>query len=416
MKVNISKEAILIVLLFYIIPVLDTFALLVNDYFPFLVVFRGVVFLIGLYLFFTTIYISKQAKSLILFFILYVFTSIFIHILIFDNPYIMKIEAITFIKLMYFPILFFSLVILYKKNLINHLQIEKIMFFYGILLFISLFLGSVTGYGGEIGGRGTDVEATKGFMIGANEIGIMLFLTIPFFIMKIRKYFSLVKAHIISSILYTIAGIIVFTKSSLMAIFVSFVYFAYSLNELKRIKRILIKLLVLSLIVVSSMYLYVVLTGIIDFFMTTFFVTLFDGDILGFFFRGRQNYIDAIYPQLLENSYNYIILLFGAGEYYIRHISEIPLALESNQGTLFEMDFFDFFAMYGAIGSVIYLYIIYGIFVLSKINRGEMSILFILALVFIHSFMAAHVLFSPQVTTLISLILIYNLMKKDLGI
>ena len=55
-------------------------------------------------------------------------------------------------------------------------------------------------------------------------------------------------------------------------------------------------------------------------------------------------------------------------------------------------------------------------FKLSKISKGEMSILFILGLVLIHSFLAAHVLFSPQVTTLVSLILIYNLMKWNLRV
>ena len=110
----------------------------------------------------------------------------------------------------------------------------------------------------------------------------------------------------------------------------------------------------------------------------------------------------------MGNIYNYTIFLFGVGEYYIRYISEIPLYLQSNKGTLFEMDFFDLFAMYGLIGFTIYMNIVYIMFKLSRINKAGMSILFILALALIHSFLAAHVLFSPQVTTLISLILIHN--------
>jgi len=416
MKINISKENILIILLFYIIPVLDTFGLLLNKYFPFLILSKGIVFFMGLYIFSSTVYISKQVKLLILFFIMYVLASIFLHAIILNNPNVIKIEAIALIKLMYFPILFFSLFILYKKNLINYLQIEKVMFLYGILLLISLYLGYMTGYGGEVRGRGTSIEATKGFMIGANEIGIMLFLTIPFFKIKTRKYFSSIKAHFISIVLYTIGGVILFTKSSLIAILVSFVYFEYSSNKLEKIKRLFFNFSILILILASSIYIYTVFADIIEFFTTTFFISLVEGDVISFLFRGRQTYIEAIYPQLLENIYNYIILLFGVGEYYIRYISEIPLSLQSNQGSLFEMDFFDLFAMYGLIGSVIYLYIIYIIFKLSKINKGEMSILFILALVLIHSLLAAHVLFSPQVTTLVSLILIYNLMKWNLRV
>lgn len=407
-KVKISKENIFLVFLLFIIPVFDTFGLLINDYFPVLILSRVLVFLMGILIIITSGFISIGIKFLILFFTVYALLSVSLHVSLFSANSIGEVAS--FIRLLYFPVSFFALYVLSIKQKINIDDIEKTLFRYVILIFISLFLGYISGYGGTIGGRGENIKSMKGFMIGANEVGLMLMLTAPFFISKLNSKVSFFKTHLISITLSSLAGILVFTKSSLIAIFVSVFYFIKDLKKISLWKRILVKITIMLALIITLVKLYESMGDVIDFMATSFFSSLLEKDYLGFFFRGRQNYIDAIYPQLIENKYNWLIFLFGAGEYYIRHISELPLLLDKGKGTLFEMDFFDLFAMYGSIGFVLYFAIIFIIIKTVKVNKYKL----LLILVMLHSFMAGHVVFSPQVTTLISLILIINLKKNIL--
>lgn len=404
-KIKISKEYILIFLLFHAIPVFDTFALLINKYFPILIFSRTIVFFLGILIVMCSRFIPRGVKYLFLFFIFYFILSIFMHSSLFSTDAISEISS--FIKLLYFPVSFFSLYVLFKEGKIGTKDIERVLFRYATLIFISLFLGYISGYGGKIGGRGVNIKSMKGFMIGANEVGLMLILTIPFFAVRLEKKMSFFKTNFLTVFLSAFAGVLVFTKSSLIAIFVPVFYFIRNLKKVSFFKRIFIKSSLALIFFLGSMRLYENLEGIIDFMTTSFFSSLLEGDYVGFFFRGRQTYIEAIYPQLVNNSYNWLIFLFGVGEYYIRNISEIPLSLQAGRGTLFEMDFFDLFAMYGVLGFTLYLLFIF--FIIKKTRITNFKLLFLL--LFLHSFMAGHVLFSPQVTTLVSFILIFNIKK-----
>lgn len=410
LKINISKENIFLIFILYIIPVFDTFGLLVNNYFPVLIVSRSLTFALACLIVFNSSQVQKGVKLLLVIYIIYTLFSICIHSSL-VNVDAFAMEISTFIKLLYFPMSFLSLYVLFKDERIVLADMVNVIFRYALLIFSSLIIGVITGYGGEITGRGADIEASKGFMIGANEVGLMLLLSIPFFIKRLSRFISFFKSNLVGLALYSISGIIVFTKSSLIAVVVALLIFLNNLNQFSRNKRIILKSLIFSILAGLVLYAYRKLSEVVDFMTSTFFATLLEGDFVSFLFRGRQNYIDAIFPQLYENCNNWLFFLFGVGEYYIRKISEVPLSLKAGQGSLFEMDFLDLFAMQGVIGFILFITLLYYIIRLSKVTKQRMH-LFIISLTFLHSFMAGHVIFSPQVTSLISFILIISLIKN----
>jgi hypothetical protein len=146
----------------------------------------------------------------------------------------------------------------------------------------------------------------------------------------------------------------------------------------------------------------------VDLAVNTFFAALFNDGVVSFLFRGRDSYINAIYPQLADHDLNFIFLLFGSGEFYMRAISVAPLMLEAGMGTTFEMDIFDILGSFGVIGSFLYSLLVY-IFVRAIKPRGFLfETKLALFLLSVHAFMAGHVLFSPQVTTILAFILILH--------
>ena len=82
-------------------------------------------------------------------------------------------ELVTTMKMLYLPIVSAALFALLtsKDDLFSVDLIEKLLVFYGVLIVLSIVIGDVSGLGGNISGRGEGIEASKGFLIGANEVG-----------------------------------------------------------------------------------------------------------------------------------------------------------------------------------------------------------------------------------------------------
>ena len=135
----------------------------------------------------------------------------------------------------------------------------------------------------------------------------------------------------------------------------------------------------------------------------TFFSSLLQNNYTDFLFRGRISYIEAIYYPLVSSCYNWFYFMFGAGEHIIRQISEIPLLLSKGKGSTFEMDLFDLLGFYGVIGAVGYIACIYMCFVNLQ-PKFPFIIKLSLFCTLLHSLLAGHVVFSPQVTTILVLI------------
>jgi hypothetical protein len=171
--------------------------------------------------------------------------------------------------------------------------------------------------------------------------------------------------------------------------------------------RTLLWIGLLSLGIFIVVLIYRNLEVIREFALNTFFSALLDDGFVSFLFRGRKNYITAIYPQLLNHPLNWLYLLFGAGEFNIRAMSVVPLSLMPGQGTTFEMDFFDVFGAYGLVGFLLYAGLVGGLLRQAGPRKAPIEASVAVFCVLAHSFLAGHVLFSPQVTTLLALVLLY---------
>lgn len=394
--------------LVYIIALADTFGGLVQGVFPATLLLRtGMISFLLLHAFGLG---ETRLSARLLWFVVfgYFLARLLIDFLAVLDERVLGVEGGSTLRLLYFPLLYAYLLVALERGSITREQIRSCLLMYGWLILASLLLGEITGMGGVIEGRGADMDGGKGFMIGANEVGLMLLLTAPFVGADImRRTHSVVVGGIAQLVIYGVSGLYVFTKSSLIAALSSAfsVYRAFARRG--RAARVLLWIALCVAIVAIARLIYQNLEAIEAFALGTFFSALLNDGMVAFLFRGRQDYISAIYPQLLEHGANWLFLLFGAGEFFMREVSVAPLMLAPGEGTTFEMDFFDVLGAYGVIGFGLYALLV-GV-LLRRAGKRQMPIEISVAIfgVLGHSFLAGHVLFSPQVTTLLALILLY---------
>ena len=162
--------------------------------------------------------------------------------------------------------------------------------------------------------------------------------------------------------------------------------------------------LILLLAVGIAIALLQLLEVIMDFADRTFFSALFNEGLVPFLFRGRHDYIDALYPQLANDWLYALSLIFGSGEYALRQMSLKPLSLGNDYGSNFEMDFFDLVGAFGIVGAALYFTLIKRTLqLLPPLTRWLPGVAVAISGTVIHAFMAGHVVFSPQVMTLMFL-------------
>lgn len=391
-----------------IIAFADTFGGLVQGIFPATLLLRScmVLFLVVYVLGLST---ARVGVKLLWFAVVgYFLTRMLIDYFIALDERVLSVEGGGTLKLLYFPLFYAYLFGQIERGRMTRYDLRKCMVVYGWLILASLLSGHVTGLGGVIEGRGADMEGGKGFMIGANEVGLMLILTAPFIGAEmIRRSRSVVVGALAQLAAFGLAGVYVFTKSSLIATLVSgFSVYRAFVNR-GRGARILIWAVIAAVVLVLVRAIYANIEAIEAFALGTFFSALLNDGVVAFLFRGRQDYIAAIYPQLLNHGMNWLFFLFGAGEFFMRQVSVAPLMLAPGEGTTFEMDFFDVLGAYGLVGFALYALIVRTLLRESGPRRFPAEIMAALVGVIGHSFMAGHVLFSPQVTTLLALVLLY---------
>jgi hypothetical protein len=393
--------------LIFVLALVDTFGGLVQNLFPASLVLRAclVVFLLG-HLAVTSMH-RQRAMLLWSAVLLYFVVRLLVDFLRDPEQRLLSIEGGATMKLLYFPLLYAYLKTQFDKGNLTNGDLRRGVFWYGVLVLASLLLGGLTGLGGEIGGRGVEIEGGKGFMIGANEVGLMLILTQPFLLYWLTaKSRSVLFSGLAAMATYALAGAYVFTKSSLISTCVAIFSAIRGFRKGRAATRALVWT-GLALLVFFAVRTIVANTDAIEeFARNTFFSSLLNGGIISFLFRGRQTYIDAIFPQLLDHDMNGLFYLFGAGEHFMRGISVAPLQLLPDEGTTFEMDFFDLFAAYGLVGTVLYCSVVWHLIKRSNIRKLPADVWLAIICVLGHAFMAGHVLFSPQVTTIFALLLL----------
>jgi hypothetical protein len=409
-RVDLRIREGFIFLVCVLVPIADTFGATVKPYLPLALILRLVVWVFAACVLITTRTISKWLRLMLFFTGVFFLIQVVVHFFIFQDPRLLSMESASIMKLLYFPALLLALYAVAVEGVVSKEAIHSSLIFLGALILVSLLLGEISGFGGSIAGRGVDIEGKKGFMIGANEVGLMLLLTVPITISLFQRYAPFRFFPYLSLlVVYSAAGLLVFTKSSLVAPFVALIGLLGSgISNGSRIRRFLF---LISISIAAAILTYFVISRIgdlIEFAMKTFIAALIDDGILSFVFRGRETYIDAIYPQLIGNDNNLLILLFGSGEYYIRAISVAPLQRAFSDGTMFEMDLFDLIGSVGLVGS--FLYFSVTLLTIKKVRIGNMLFINKMALMLavMHSFLAGHVIFSPQVTTIIALILLLH--------
>lgn len=297
-----------------------------------------------------------------------------------------------------YPFLFVALFQLEFKVRNNTEQLIK-LFAHSVCLaaLSSLFLGSLTGFGGEIAGRGALLSGSKGFYIGANEVGVILCIAVMLiFLAKLPNRFQLV--YLLS---ITISGVIVFTKSSLAASLLSIILLSLNFRFLK----IVFFIMGVEFIYLASSK----IDKIMYFIENTFFRDLLV-DPISFVLRGRQTYIDAFFESATFHE-NFLMsfkqVIFGNGDYTTARWIGRSLEITSDAGirTTFEMDFFDLLSGFGVLGVAFILVIIWHCAKKLITFQADCRLFIKICVIAIlaHSFLAGHVLFSLQVTVLLAI-------------
>jgi len=387
----------------YATALVDTFGGAVQGLFPAALLVRGLLIILFLGWALENRSVAPDFRRLVIASLLYFCAFFFLHFLLDLNSAAVTLEVSATLRLLYGPLLACYLAACMRGGLFGAEDARRVILAYGWLILLSLLLGDLTGLGGSIGGRG--VEAGKGFMIGANEVGLMLLLTCPVVVGDLHNRMGRpALVTVLSLLAYGWAATHVFTKSSL---FTPVICAATLFAICQRIGGWTARISYITLFGAMAGIAMVVLShfdDILVFVQSTFFRSLFDDGLVAFLFRGRQDYIDAIYPQLASHDLNSLFWMFGAGEFHVRAISEAPLLLARGEGTTFEMDGFDLLACYGIAGTGLYILLLHR--GMTSIARQRMAWPLRLAVtgVLIHAFMAGHVVFSPQVMTLLLLL------------
>lgn len=301
---------------------------------------------------------------------------------------------------------------LYYQNIKNYANLDQKLWYFFVSMFLavttSLIVGTLTGAGGEIQGRGANFQGNKGFFIGANEVGIILCIltTIMYMVYRNNRKLLLLGAALV----IMVCGIIVFTKSSLIASLLAVLFLWIKIHYLRPITIITI----VSVIV----YLRDNITLFWNFIEGSFFNTLFQNPI-SFLFRGRQHYIDAFMTnvQVYEHPVNSVVqVFFGNGDWQTVQWISSGLGINSPFRTSFEMDFFDVLSALGLIGFSCYVFFASKLFnVLGRssfCNNNKAIKLGILAII-AHSFIAGHVIFSIQITLLLTILYAFSKAKLE---
>lgn len=374
----------------YIFPVVDAYALVLNKVAPFTIYSKIFVY----FAFFIGLLTSKRIAANRWMYVIAIHILGFVSIVLtsWSDSGAFWFSAGSLIRLL-FPLVLFVTLNLHQHKL--RINCTRYTIFIASIYLSSILLGTFTGTGGVIHGRGTLFVAQKGFFIGANEVGLILIILVAF--VFIREA-SLGKTSTIIYSLVALCGILVFTKSSLFAsVVVVFCFF-----RKHKVLSILTIIIFLFFLAINTDSVHSSLIKILE---ESFFVNARQG-LEVFLFRGRQTYVEGFFKYGLSKRDFFSTLTFGLGEYEVARRVAVNIGIPVGERSTFEMDFLDLFFSLGLFVSAVYTSIIYKYLLqLRKMKPRSMFLRFLFFSIFVHSMLAGHVLFSPQVTSLICVFL-----------
>ena len=357
-----------------------------------------------------TLFTFKKKKILIPYLIIGLYFIFYtIGIVLFGNKNMLFTEIQGLIKTFYFPILLISLHAIRNEIKVSKMVLFTSLFMYLILIFIPTILG--IGYQTyEIAKAGT-----LGFFNSANEIGGIISLLTP--IMFIIFYYSKnIIPKVILVVMYLTVILMMGTKTPLLALMItigmSLLYKWIKLIKEKKYKSIIISLSIVIIgiigliIVMPKSNFYKNIQTHLDYLKVEKITDIFKEEELidHFIFSQRLTFLRN--KSKLYNKSNIYQKVFGIGY------------TKDNKATkLIEMDYFDILYSHGVAGFIIFFIIM--IYVLYRLLKKEKQITYekymthvsLLLIIFL-SFFTGHIITAPSVS-LISIILIISLVKRD---
>ena len=351
-----------------------------------------------------TVFIFKKKNALFVYLALALYSIFYLlGIIIYKDGVGLFYEIQGLFKIIYFPILLYSLYCLKDYINININTLYKTLIIYILMIFIPTFL--------DVGYKTYEVtkKGSLGFFNSANEISGIISLLTPIIFIKLKE-----KKHLFLQSLFFIIYLITIlnmgTKTPLLSlgITIGFIFGFIIINAIKKKKyRILSAFIITFIVIFTSILLLLPRTNFyknikthMDFLGVESISEVFTEFNLvdHFIFSQRLTFLsDENY--LFKNSSTYQ-KVFGRG--YLN---------QGEETKLIEMDYFDVFYHHGIIGFIIF-FIIYGIVVIKTLNKKKKtdfnqimlytSFLLILTL----SLFSGHIIIAPSVNIIvISLIL-----------
>lgn len=363
-------------------------------------------------LFYITVFVYKKKSILYYYGIVFIYFIFYIvGIYLFKDNISILTEIQGLLRTFYFPLLLILLYQIRDKLHISNMVLFTTLTIYLVLIFIPLLTNS--GY--------KTYEITKsgtlGFFNSANEIsGIISILTPIIFLIFNSKGKYLLK--ILFSIMYASVILMVGTKTPLLSLIitslVALIYLSIKSLKLKKYK-ILFALLTVVVIGVLSITIIIPKTNFykniqvhLNYLKVDNVVDVFKDEKLidHFIFSQRLTFMkntDKVYKK--SNTYQKLV---GIG--YINNTNKKKMKQ-------IEMDYYDIYYNHGIVGFIIffscYLYILINIFKdRIKLNYNNLMKYLSLILVIILSLFTGHIITSPSVSIIVSVIIINFLSKS----
>lgn len=322
-----------------------------------------------------------------------------------------SVEGLVYDLRMIFKIIYIVLIIesfknLFDRKVLNITVVDKILNLSMLFFPLCLIVPKLLGYGYPM------YESTgagySGFFVAANDLnivlGVLLIVSLDRLFTRMRsreKYFY----YLICSMMILVSSLFLGSKSSIIIGALATCVFIFREGFLKgsfnhRVKYFIFLVFILGIayFVIQKFYYYNFVFAINNI-LYKYYVS---DSIFSFLLSNRDDALKASFASLLNSDDSLWRVIFGSGTY--RHTVEI--GVYSREQKMIEMDIFDVFFSYGAIGfMLIYSYFLSFIKGLVKVDGNDyFRFLFSYGLLAAFSCVAGHVLFSALAGTYLAII------------
>lgn len=402
-----KKIPLIITIYFFIQPIIDLIAGICINVFEITNIFSALIrilfFLFCLYYLFF-IDKDKKKKYYLLLFILYIIIF-FINIIFMKDVSVIFYEFQNTISTFYFPVVFISLLSMFKKYNFNisYKQILYIVLTYLLLIIIPNLLGISTN------SYAHSKEGTIGLFTSANAIGGILSICFPciliYFKDKKNIYFLSIFLILFLYILLNIG-----TKTpvlcAFMIILLNLIYFIiYKKNMRKILVPLIVIFLMISIYLIPKTSFYKNIEIHLKFLGVNNILEIFKDETLidHFIFSQRLTFLNRTRNSYINSNISSKILGIG----YIENYGTDNMNLKT-----IEMDYYDIYYRHGIFGILLIFYPLFMFFKElvskeSKFSFEKYNIIISILLIFILAFFSGHIFVTPQVSIFVCLIFNY---------